>query len=73
MDAYKEMGAILKKEGFDDDIIETFQKNKVDVETFVDLDKDDLKKDLEITALGDRKRLLQLQKKIKSVSLRIKY
>ena len=67
MDAYKEMGAILKEEGFDDDIIETFQENKIDVKVFVDLDRVDFT-ELGIKAVGDKRKLLQLQEKIKSVS-----
>ena len=66
MDAYQKMGAILKNEGFQDDIVETFQNNEIDVDVFVDLNRDDFK-DLGITAVGVKKKLLRLIEKIKSL------
>ena len=66
MDAYQKMGAILKSEGFQDDIVETFKNNEIDVDVFVDLNRDDFK-DLGITAVGVKKKLLRLIEKIKSL------
>ena len=38
-----EVCSLLKESGFDTDVVETFQINKIDGTTFLDLDADDLK------------------------------
>ena len=55
-----EVCSLLKESGFDTDVVETFQKNKIDGTTFLDLDADDLKV-LGVVALGDRKRIQKLK------------
>ena len=60
---------ILTGEKFDEDVVESFRKNKIDGETFLELDHDDLK-ELGIIALGDRKKVKKLQQRLK-VSSRV--
>ena len=55
-----EVCSLLKESGFDTDVVEIFQKNKIDGTTFLDLDADDLK-ELGVVALGDRKRIQKLK------------
>lgn len=57
--AGNEVCQLLRKRGFDELIVETFEKNKIDMNVLKDIDADDMK-ELGITALGDRKRLQDL-------------
>ena len=59
--------AIVAKE-FDEDIVETFRMNKIDGETFLELSSEDLK-ELGIVALGDRKKLSKLTKRLSEMSV----
>ena len=43
---------ILETNGFDSKVVEAFRGNKVDWDTFTQLDKDDIK-ELGVTALGN--------------------
>ena len=51
---------MLLTNGFDNDVVDVFRENKVDFEVdldvFIQLDKDDIR-ELGVTALGDRKKL----------------
>lgn len=60
---YDEMGAWLKKEGFEQDVIDIFIDNRIDTSIFLELDQRDYE-DLGVRALGDKKRLLLLKKRI---------
>ena len=54
-----EVCQLLRQRGFDDLVVEIFEKNKIDMDVIKDLNADDMK-ELGIVALGDRKRLQQL-------------
>ena len=54
-----EVCQLLRQRGFDDFIVEIFEKNKIDMDVIKDLNADDMK-ELGIVALGDKKRLQQL-------------
>lgn len=57
---YTEICSILQEVGFEDDVVEIFRNNRIDKETFLDLQNEDLV-ELNITALGDRKRINKLK------------
>lgn len=63
MAKYEEMCKWLEGEGFEDDILDVFRSNRIDSKIFLELNKDDFE-DLGVTALGDKKRLNLLKKKI---------
>ena len=63
MAKYEGMSRRLRKEDFDDDVIEVFRTNKIDEETFLDLQRSDLK-ELGIAAIGDLIRIKRLKEKI---------
>ena len=60
----EEVCSILQAAGFDEATVEIFCVNKVDCTILLDLDKDDMK-ELGVTALGDRKKLLNIIAKLK--------
>ena len=55
-----ELCDILTTNDFDADVVETFRTNKIDGNTFLELNSGDLK-ELGITALGDRKKIERLK------------
>ena len=60
--------SLLQKEGFDEeDVVELFHKNKVDQETLMSLDREDMI-ELGLKALGDRKKLQCLQVQLSETS-----
>ena len=50
---------LIQDSGFDYSVVEVFRENKIDGIEFVSLSRDDMK-ELGISALGDRKKLLRL-------------
>lgn len=56
---------MLREAGFEEDVLEIFKDNRIDRETFIDLQSDDLL-ELNITALGNRKRIRRLQNSLLS-------
>ena len=56
---YDEICSMLKKAGFEADVIQIFRENRIDKDTFLDLNEDLL--ELNITALGDRKRIQKMK------------
>ena len=50
---------LLTKKGFDEDVIAVFKANKIDGETLLDLDDDEMTK-LGLKAMADRKKLRKL-------------
>lgn len=63
----EEVCSILLAAGFDEATVEIFRVNKIDRTILLDLDKDDVK-ELGVTALGDRKKLLAIISKLKGES-----
>ena len=56
---------VLTDEKFDNDVVETcFRDNKIDGETFLELNEGDLK-ELGVQAFGDRRKLQKLQQRLK--------
>ena len=55
----EEVCSILLAADFEEATVEIFRANKVDCTILLDLDKDDMK-ELGVTALGDRKKLLNI-------------
>ena len=53
-----ELFKILEEE-FDEEVVQTFRRNKIDIDTLLELTSEDMK-ELGIVALGDRKRLTKL-------------
>lgn len=60
----EEACSTLLAAGFDEATVKIFRVNKVDRAILLDLDKDDMK-ELGVTALGDRKKLLSIIAKLK--------
>ena len=52
-------------EKFDEEVVETFRKNKIDGATLLELTQEDMK-ELGIFALGDRKKLAKLTARLAS-------
>ena len=50
---------LLSKRGFDEEVLTTFRRNKIDGAAFIELTPEDLK-ELHITALGDRKKICKV-------------
>ena len=63
MSKYQEVTDMLIKEGFEDDVVAIFEKNRIDKVVFMEMDKDDFN-ELGVMALGDKKRLMILKDKI---------
>ena len=57
---------MLLTNGFDNDVVDVFRENKVDLDVFIQLDKDDIR-ELGVIALGDRKKLQQLIVKLQNL------
>ena len=55
----EEVSRLLRREGFEESVIECFKRNKIDMDVFLDMSKDDMI-ELGISALGDRKKLTKL-------------
>ena len=53
-----ELFKILEEE-FDEEVVQTFRQNKIDIDTLLELTSEDMQ-ELGIVALGDRKRLTKL-------------
>ena len=62
-----EVCSLLKERGLDDDVIEIFRTNKIDGAVFLELNKEDLK-ELGIVALGDLKKIRNIQPPVAEVS-----
>eukprot|EP01062_Namystynia_karyoxenos_P067170 TRINITY_DN61050_c0_g1_i1.p1 TRINITY_DN61050_c0_g1~~TRINITY_DN61050_c0_g1_i1.p1 ORF type:complete len:437 (+),score=145.84 TRINITY_DN61050_c0_g1_i1:92-1402(+) len=58
--------ALLRQEGIDEGVLAAFRRNKVDGRTLSGLEKRDLKEELDIAALQDRKRAWEAVCRIKS-------
>ena len=63
----EEVCSILLAAGFDEAAVEIFRVNKINRSVLLDLDKDDIK-ELGVTALGDRKKLLAIIAKLREES-----
>ena len=59
MAKYEEICSKLRDAGFEEDVIDIFKRNRIDVPVFLEIQ-------LKVNALGDRKRLISLQREIKS-------
>ena len=65
MAKYEEICFRLRDAGFEEDVIDIFKRNRIDVPVFLELDSEEFIQ-LNVDALGDRKRLISLQREIKS-------
>ena len=65
MAKYEEICSKLRDAGFEEDVIDIFKRNRIDVPVFLELDSEEFIQ-LNVDALGDRKRLISLQREIKS-------
>ena len=72
MAKYEGMSRRLRKKDFDDHIIEVFRTNKIDEETFLDLQRSDLK-ELGIAAIGDLIRIKRLKEWRESINEMMRY
>ena len=63
MAKYEEVCCILRDGGFEEDVVDVFKRNRIDIEVFQVLEKEDFR-ELGITTFGDMKRLLMLKKNI---------
>ena len=62
---YEEICSKLRDAGFEEEVIDIFKRNRIDVPVFLELDSEEFIQ-LKVDALGDRKRLISLQREIKS-------
>ena len=54
---------MLEKADFEQDVVEIFRKNRIDMESFLDLNNNDLL-ELQVFALGDRKIIIKLKESV---------
>ena len=62
---YEEICSKLRDAGFEEDVIDIFKRNRIDVPVFLEIGSEEFIQ-LKVDALGDRKRLISLQREIKS-------
>ena len=65
MDSVERVCDLLVQNGFDYGVVDAFRKNKIDWDVFAQLDRDDIQ-ELGVTALGNRKKLVQLIAKLQN-------
>ena len=65
MDSVERVCDILVQNGFDYEVVDAFRQNKIDWDVFTQLDRDDIR-ELGVTALGDRKKLIRLVAKLQT-------
>lgn len=63
MAKYEEMCRHLRREGFEEGVIDIFRQNKIDTVVFLKLNRADFQ-ELGVTAIGDRRRLQIVKEKV---------
>lgn len=61
---YESVCSLMRANGFDEEVVSIFKENKIDEETLLELNNDDLK-ELSVTALGDRKKIMKMKEHIR--------